>query len=119
MIILGKFQFGGFLVVADPSDKNPPKKRGRKPGQKNAATKEAKIGIEMMCRVHSPAAVRSLAHIAVKGKTEAARVAASKELLDRGYGRPRQSIDLEGNLTTRDLTDAQLNERLAQLLRKA
>jgi hypothetical protein len=40
-----------------------------------------------LARRHAPAAVRELARLAVKAKNEGARVAAIKELLDRGYGK--------------------------------
>jgi hypothetical protein len=35
-----------------------------------------------------------LARLAVKAKSETARIAAIRELLDRGYGRPRQAVEI-------------------------
>jgi hypothetical protein len=32
--------------------------------------------------------------LAVKAKSETARIAAIRELLDRGYGRPRQAVEI-------------------------
>jgi len=32
--------------------------------------------------------------LAVKAKSETARIAAIRELLDRGYGRPRQAVEV-------------------------
>jgi hypothetical protein len=41
-----------------------------------------------LARQHAPASIKELARLALKAKSEAARVAAIRELLDRGYGRP-------------------------------
>jgi hypothetical protein len=38
--------------------------------------------------------VAELARLAVKAKSETARIAAIRELLDRGYGRPRQAVEV-------------------------
>jgi hypothetical protein len=38
--------------------------------------------------------IAELARIAVKGKSETARIAAVRELLDRGFGRARQSLEV-------------------------
>jgi hypothetical protein len=35
-----------------------------------------------------------LARLALKAKNETARIAAIRELLDRGYGRPRQAVEV-------------------------
>jgi hypothetical protein len=40
-----------------------------------------------LARQHAPAAINELARLASSAKNETARVAAIKELLDRGYGR--------------------------------
>ena len=37
---------------------------------------------------HAPEAIEELARLATKGRSEATRVSAIRELLDRGYGRP-------------------------------
>lgn len=42
----------------------------------------------------TPALVKELKRIALKGEPDTARVAAAKELLDRGYGRPVQAHTL-------------------------
>jgi hypothetical protein len=43
-----------------------------------------------LARQHAPAAIKELARLAVKAKSETARVAAIRELLDRGYGKAGQ-----------------------------
>jgi hypothetical protein len=42
-------------------------------------------------------AVRELARLAREAESDAAKVAAIKELLDRGYGKSPQPIDGDGN----------------------
>jgi hypothetical protein len=48
-------------------------------------------------RKHSGLALRTLVEICKKGETETLRMAAANALLDRGYGRPAQSIDMSPN----------------------
>jgi hypothetical protein len=40
-----------------------------------------------LARRHAPAAIQELARLAVEAESEAVRVAAIREILDRGYGR--------------------------------
>ena len=47
-----------------------------------------------LARQHAPAVIAELARLALKAKNETARIAAIRELLDRGYGRPRQSMEV-------------------------
>jgi hypothetical protein len=49
-----------------------------------------------LARQHAPEAISELARIATKGKSEAARIAAIRELLDRGYGKPTQPVSGDG-----------------------
>jgi hypothetical protein len=60
---------------------------GRKPGIPNKATRELKE----LAQPYAPEAIATLCEIMQHGETEAARVAAARELLDRGYGRPAGS----------------------------
>src|SRR5246127_4729855 len=56
--------------------------------------------VQELARQHAPSAIAELARLAVKTKSETARIAAIRELLDRGYGRTRQSVEVstpEGN----------------------
>jgi hypothetical protein len=46
--------------------------------------------VQELARQHAPSAIVELARLALKAKSETARIAAIRELLDRGYGRPRQ-----------------------------
>jgi hypothetical protein len=42
----------------------------------------------------TPSAIVELARLALKAKSETARIAAIRELLDRGYGQPRQAVEV-------------------------
>jgi hypothetical protein len=50
--------------------------------------------IAIEARKHGLAMVAVLNSIARKGKSETARIAAATALLDRGYGKPAQSVEL-------------------------
>jgi hypothetical protein len=47
-----------------------------------------------LARQHAPSAIAELARLALKAKSETARIAAIRELLDRGYGRSRQALEI-------------------------
>jgi len=80
---------------------------GRQKGTPNKATVEIKDA----AREHGAAAITRLAHLMVKAESEAAQVAACKEILDRGYGKaPQHNI----NDTTMDVTD-ELGELMRQI----
>ena len=67
--------------------------RGRPKGAKNKILFE----IRAACQMHGEMAVRELARLAREAESDAAKVAAIKELLDRGYGKSPQPIDGDGN----------------------
>lgn len=71
---------------------------GRPKGAKDKATKEAGATIAELARAHGAAALKVLLGIAMSGDSEAARVAAANALLDRGYGKPPQSIEHSGQI---------------------
>ncbi len=48
-----------------------------------------------LARQHAPAAIAELARLALRARSEAARIAAIRELLDRGYGKVTQPIEGE------------------------
>jgi len=63
-----------------------------------------------LAQQYGPEAIAELARLATKAESEAARVAAIKELLDRGYGRAVQPI--EGSMTYG------VSDQLAELFRE-
>ena len=65
-----------------------------------------------LSRAHAPAAIQELARLALKAKSETARIAAIRELLDRGFGKPTQlAADNEPALE-----DLNLEELRAEIL---
>ena len=52
------------------------------------------VEVQELARQHAPAVIVELARLALKAKNETARIAAIRELLDRGYGRPRQAMEV-------------------------
>lgn len=61
---------------------------GRQKGTPNKATADVKA----LAQKHAPAAITELARLATKAESEAARVSAIKELLDRAYGKSKQPL---------------------------
>lgn len=61
---------------------------GRKKGSPNKSTAE----IKAHAREHGAAAIERLAHLMMNAESEAAQVAAAKEILDRAYGKAPQAI---------------------------
>lgn len=61
---------------------------GRVKGTPNKATAE----IKELARAFTKDALETLCDIMKHGEMEGARVSAAKELLDRGYGKPNQSV---------------------------
>lgn len=87
---------------------------GRRQGSGNRATKEHKATLSDLARTHTAVALKALVTVATKGESESARVAAANALLDRAYGKPRQSVEHSGTVGTYDLTKVS-NDDLARL----
>jgi len=78
------------------------------------------MALEELAKTHAPAALETLATVMKDTVAPpAARVAAATAMLDRGYGKPRQGIDMAGELSIKNRPEEELNARLAQLLGKA
>ena len=69
---------------------------GRPAGSKNRSTPHQNERISELAKSHSEVAIGVLVEVAMKGKTDAARVSAANALLDRAYGRPTtlQRVDI-------------------------
>ena len=67
---------------------------GRAKGTSNKTTAD----IKALAQVHAVVAIAELARLATKSDSDAARVAAIKEILDRGYGKPKQSLDVDAEV---------------------
>jgi hypothetical protein len=87
-----------------------PKTGGRQKGTPNRATAEVKA----LAQEWGEQAILTLGDIMTSDKSnEPARIAAARELLDRGYGKPRQGVDLDAAFRGASLVDAlrSLNEQ--------
>ena len=68
--------------------------KGRKTGGRLKGTpNKATVEIKELARRYALIAVRELARLAIKAQSEQARIAACKEILDRGYGRPGEASE--------------------------
>ena len=71
--------------------------RGRKTGGRRKGTANIPTPLKQAARVYTIEALHVLAGIMRTGTNEAARIAAARELLDRGHGRaPQAHTDSEG-----------------------
>jgi Family of unknown function (DUF5681) len=73
---------------------------GRRPGQVRAIQ-----NLAAEARKHGPLALRTIADICRKSESQGMRLAAANSLLDRGYGKPAQSVELAGELTMTHQTE--------------
>ncbi len=72
--------------------------KGKKTGGRVAGTpNKATADIKAAARVHGAEAIELLWTLARTSETDGTRVAAIKEILDRGYGKASQPIDGDGN----------------------
>lgn len=91
---------------------------GRKKGVRNKVTADVKA----IAQQYGQEAITALVEIAISSDAPAAaRVSAANALLDRGYGKPAQSVELTGKdggpistKTERDLTDEELAAELGK-----
>jgi hypothetical protein len=87
--------------------------KGRPKGATNKATRE----IKEIAQPYGPEAIATLAEIMRHSESEPARVAAANALLDRGYGKPSQTVAVDQTLTVVDdraETEAYIRELSAQ-----
>jgi hypothetical protein len=68
--------------------------KGRKTGGRVAGTpNKATAEVRDLARSYAPEAIRELARLAKEAVSEQARVSAINSLLDRGYGKPSQTVE--------------------------
>ncbi|WP_321929967.1 hypothetical protein [Paraburkholderia guartelaensis] len=82
---------------------------GREKGTPNHSTAE----IRSLATVHAAEAIERLADLMRNAENETTRLAAIRELLDRGYGRPALHADIKSHVDTpprdyREMTDEEL-----------
>ena len=66
---------------------------GRPKGSPNKATRPLKA----LAQKHGPEAIKTLLELMREGETHSVRVAAARELLDRGYGNPATVVAGDGD----------------------
>ena len=77
-----------------PGSKPGERRGGRQKGTPNKATADIKAAAQ----AHGPRMIELLAEIAQHGESEAARVSAISNILDRGYGKATQAVDLKASV---------------------
>lgn len=91
-----------------------------KPGQSGNPKGRPKVLAEVkdLARGYTKEAIRTLADIAQNTKANAsARVAAASAILDRGWGKPQQTVDVTQHKSPLDDLDASTLAALAEALR--
>lgn len=90
---------------------------GRKAGTPNKATADVKA----LAGQYGAAAIERLAVLMAKAESEAAQVAACKEILDRAYGKSAQPLTGDPNnpIAVADVSDTEVARRLALMLTNA
>ena len=92
------------------------KRRGRpfEPGQSgNPGGRPKALGeLRDLARTHAAEAINELARLAVKARSESVRVAAIRELLDRGYGRATQFLAADTEAISCDKSAGELRAEL-------
>ena len=69
---------------------------GRLGGRPKGSVNKATATIREMARKYAPEALQELGRLALSADSEAAKVAAIKEILDRAYGKSPQPLDGDG-----------------------
>ena len=90
---------------------------GRPRGSSKRVTAEQYAELSALARQYAKSAILALVKVATKGESEAARVSAATAILDRGYGKPAQSLEHSGPgggpIEYRDLSDDEIAARIA------
>jgi hypothetical protein len=91
-------------------DKDGKKTGGRKKGVLNKSTQDIKV----LASEYGLAVITELARLATDAVNEQTRVSACKEILDRIYGRPSQSIEqtIDTSIVKEPLTDLELARQM-------
>lgn len=74
---------------------------GFKPGQSGnpggrPKKTEEQVKLEEMCRERTPEALQTILEIMGEGENERNRLAAAQYVLDRGWGKPKQDMEVTG-----------------------
>lgn len=77
--------------------------RGSKPGERRGGRRKGSLNkatadIREAAQEYTAEALSVLAEVMRGGDSAAARVAAANSILDRGHGKPKQAVDVDGSL---------------------
>lgn len=72
-------------------------KRVKTGGRQRGSLNKATASVREIARVYAPAVIERLGWLASNAESEAAQIAASKEILDRAYGKSPQPLDGDGD----------------------
>lgn len=89
---------------------------GRPKGAKDRSTREQGATLGELARSHTDTAMKALVAIVTSGQSEAAVIAAANAILDRGYGKAPQSLEVSGpggNPVRVDLSNLTIEEKMA------
>ena len=75
-----------------PNEIQSKSRAGRPPGRSNVATTAMRRTLGELAREHTGEAVAMILTVMRSGETDAIRLAAAVQLLDRGYGRPQAAV---------------------------
>lgn len=89
--------------------KGHPRWGGRQKGTKNKAT----VDVKVLAQEHGPEAIKTLCRLMREADSDAAKISAAKELLDRAYGKATQHVT--GEIAMRPLTEL-TDEELAAII---
>lgn len=79
---------------------------GRKTGGRVAGTpNKATADVKAAAQQYTSEAVEALARIMRTSESDAAKVAAIKEILDRAHGKPKQSMDVDATVRSDPVAD--------------
>lgn len=70
---------------------------GRPKGKQNEETRKHKARLQDLAREHTEQALKTLVDVMKFGQTETARLSAANSILDRGYGKPAQAVQVSGD----------------------
>ena len=98
--------------------KGTPKTGGRCQGTPNKVT----VAVREAALQHGPKAVAELARLMTESESEQVRLSACREILDRAYGKARQSVEHtgpdSGPVIGKELSDRELARRIVFFLVK-
>jgi hypothetical protein len=68
--------------------------------------------LRALARTHAAQAIAELARLAVHARSETARIAAIRELLDRAYGKPTQFLATDNDIVPEHLSAAEIRAEI-------